>query len=209
MKQARVMLVEDQTLLREGLRRIVESVAVDIKVVAEAGTIGEALRTLEGTQVDLVITEIRLPDGNGLDMLAQIQFRWPQLRSLVLSAYDDPLLIERAIKVRVGGYASKNMTGEELVRAIRIILSGENYLHPRIVTRLMNGRRGPGAACLNDTELKILRLIAKGTSYRDIAGIVHSSERTIRRYCTSIFSKLGVNERAQAVAEAIRRGYLD
>lgn len=205
----KVMIVEDQTLLRESLRRLLES-ENGVVVKGEAGSVAEALATAERLQgeIDIVIMDIRLPDGNGLDAVEGLKKVQPAVKVFVLTSYDDLALVERAMSLHVAGYAPKNSTYEELIGALRTIQRGETYVHPAITRRLVEGFGSHFQDSLTDTELKILQLLAEGLTYGEIATKLFVSEKTVRRYSSVIFSKMNVSDKAQAVAEALRRGLL-
>lgn len=205
----RVLIVEDQTLLREALRRLLES-ENGVQVVGEAGTCAEALRLAaeRSKEFDVVVMDIRLPDGSGLDAAETLNQRHPRLRVFILTSYDDLALIERAMKLHVAGYALKNSTYEELITGLRTVVRGQTYLHPVIAQRLAEGVGAHLANTLTPTEVRLLQLMADGLSYGEIAKKLYVSEKTVRRYAAVLYSKMNVTDKAQAVAEALRRGLL-
>jgi DNA-binding NarL/FixJ family response regulator len=205
----RVMIVEDQTLLRESLKRLLES-EPGVVVKGEAGTVAEAVDAAERSrgEVDIIILDLRLPDGNGLDAVESLKRALPEARVFVLTSYDDLALVERAMSLHVAGYAPKNATFDELLSALRSIRQGQTYVHPAITRRLVEGFGSHFADALTETELKILQYLSDGLSYGEIAGRLFVSEKTVRRYSAVIFSKMNVSDKAQAVAEALRRGLL-
>ncbi|MDI6871067.1 MAG: response regulator transcription factor [Bacillota bacterium] len=205
----RVLIVEDQTLLREALRRLLES-ENGVQVVGEAGTVAEALKLAadRAREFDVVLMDIRLPDGSGLDAAEALTQRYPGIRVLILTSYDDLALIERAMALHVAGYALKNSTYEELIGGLRMVRRGQTYLHPAIAHRLAEGVGSHLANTLTPTELRLLQLMADGLSYGEIAKKLYVSEKTVRRYATVLYSKMNVADKAQAVAEALRRGLL-
>lgn len=205
----RVLIVEDQTLLREALRRLLES-ENGVRVVGEAGTCAEAVKLAESRagDFDVVIMDIRLPDGSGLDAAEELTGKHPGIRVFVLTSYDDLALIEHAMKLHVAGYALKNSTYEELIGGLRAVMRGQTYLHPAIASRLAEGVGSRLANTLTPTEVQLLQLMAEGLGYADIARKLYVSEKTVRRYATVLYSKMNVTDKAQAVAEALRRGIL-
>lgn len=205
----RVLIVEDQTLLREALRRLLES-ENGVRVVGEAGNCAEAVKLAaeRSGEFDVVIMDIRLPDGSGLDAAEELVRRHPGIRVFILTSYDDLALIERAMALHVAGYALKNSTYEELIGGLRAVRRGQTYLHPAIATRLAEGVGSHLANTLTAAEVRLLQLMADGLSYGEIAKKLYVSEKTVRRYAAVLYSKMHVSDKAQAVAEALRRGIL-
>lgn len=205
----RVLIVEDQTLLREALRRLLES-ENGVRVVGEAGTCAEALKFAvdQANDFDVVVMDIRLPDGSGLDAAEALTRNHPGIRIFILTSYDDLALIERAMALHVVGYALKNSTYEELIGGLRAVMRGQTYLHPAIAHRLAEGVGAHLANTLTPNELRLLSLMAEGLSYGEIAKKLYLSEKTVRRYANVLYTKMNVSDRAQAVAEALRRGLL-
>lgn len=205
----RVLIVEDQTLLREVLRRLLES-ENGVRVVGEAGTCGAALRfaTDHAYAFDVVVMDIRLPDGSGLDAAETLTQRHPGTRVFILTSFDDLALIERAMALHVAGYALKNSTYEELISGLRTVMAGRTYLHPAIAHRLAEGVGGHLVNALTPTEVQLLQFMADGLGYGEIARQLYLSEKTVRRYAAALYAKMHVTDRAQAVAEALRRGLL-
>jgi DNA-binding NarL/FixJ family response regulator len=205
----RVLIVEDQTLLRQALRRLLES-ENGVQVVGEAGSCAEALRLAaeRAREFDVVIMDIRLPDGSGLEATGALLAANPAARIFILTSYDDLALIEQAMALHVAGYALKNSTYEELIGGLQAVMQGQTYLHPAIAHRLAEGVGAHLANTLTATELKLLQLMAEGLSYGEIAGRLYLSDKTVRRYAAVLYSKMNVTDKAQAVAEALRRGLL-
>lgn len=205
----RVLIVEDQTLLRQALRRLLES-ENGVRVVGEAGSCAESLKLAaeHAHELDVVIMDIRLPDGSGLEATEALLRANPQTRVFILTSYDDLALIEQAMALHVAGYALKNSTYDELISGLQTVMRGQTYLHPAIAHRLAEGIGAHLANTLTATELKLLKLMADGLSYGEIAKQLYLSEKTVRRYATVLYSKMNVTDKAQAVAEALRRGLL-
>lgn len=203
----RIVLVEDHTLLRQSVARVLTSRA-GIEVVGEAGTVAEGLVVVARERPDVAIVDVTLPDGNGLDLARAIHDSAPEVRTLVLTMHEDDATITRAVDADVDGFVTKAVSPEELFHVLETIVGGAPYLTPSIARRVMAlaSTRSQGAVSqLTRRELEILRLLASGARPQEIARRLSLSIKTVKNYCTSIYSKLGVETGAQAVAEAYRR----
>lgn len=202
----RVVIVEDHTLVRQSL---VKTVAAEdgFEVVGEAGRGDEALDLITRKKPDLVLLDISMPGASGLDVAARLKAAAPAVRFLFLTMHDDDASISRAISLGADGYVLKTASLDELVRAIRAVADGGSYLSPAIARRVMDraGRRERDTS-LTTRELEILRMLAEGARPADVAQRLFLSVKTVKNHLTSIYSKLGVQTGAQAVAEAYRRG---
>lgn len=200
-----VLLVEDQTVVREGLKQLVAS-EDGLTVAGEAGTVAEAVAAARRLQPDVVILDLKLPDGSGLEAARQMLAQKDPPAVLVLSTYEDAALVQSALDIGVSGYIPKIASFVEIAAAIRAAAAGGIVLHPSLVGKVAR-RSAEGAVTAH--EIDVLRLLAAGASYAEIGAKLYMSERTVRRHMNVIFEKLGTSTRAQAVAEAMRRGVLD
>lgn len=205
MATIRILLVEDQTVVREGLRQLVES-EPGLEVVGEASTVAEALAQGRRCRPDLVLLDLKLPDGGGLDVARQLLQGAEPPAVLILSTYTDSALVKSALEIGASGYVPKSASFQEIAVAIRTATAGGVVLHPSLAGKLA---RRSGEAELTQQEVAMLKLLAGGASYGEIGAQLYLSERTVRRHMNVLFDKMGVTARAQAVAEAIRRGVLD
>jgi len=210
----RILLADDHAVVRQGIRQFLEE-AGDIAVVAEAGDGAEALRLVEAHQPDVAVLDIRMPEVTGVEVARRIKERFPQVRVLVLTAYDDDPYVFALLQAGADGYVLKTASGDELVRAVRTVYAGETALSPEIagkVVRQATRRRPEGAAGqvepLTDRELDVLRLAARGLTNRAIGHELGISHRTVQGHMANIYGKLGVNSRTEAVTEALRRGWI-
>jgi DNA-binding NarL/FixJ family response regulator len=204
MSEISLLLVEDQTLLREGLRQLVES-EPGLRVAGEAGTVQEGIAQAKKLQPDVILLDLKLPDGSGLEVARQVLAQRDPPAILVLSTYGDVALVRSALDLGASGYIPKSASFQEIVAAVRAAATGGVVLHPSLVVKVTR----KAEEGLSQEELQMLRLLAQGLSYAEIGSKVYLSERTVRRHMNVIFEKLGVQSRAQAVAEAMRRGLLD
>jgi DNA-binding NarL/FixJ family response regulator len=211
-----ILLVEDQSLVRSGLRLLL-SHEPDMQVVAEAGDGEEALRLVAATKPDVVLMDIRLPKIDGIEAIRRIKQVDARIEVLVLSAFEDDELVFQAIQAGASGYILKDITPENLVRAIRAVQAGMSTVHPSVTRKLlerislMSRRRAAGQRRLHshgltDREVEILVGIAKGASPRELAKRLSVTENTVKSHLRTIYRKIGVRDRSQAVAHAIRKG---
>ncbi len=209
-----VVLADDHAVVRKGIRQFLEE-ADDITVVAEASDGAEAVRLVEAHQPDVAVLDIRMPEVTGVEATRLIKERFPQVRVLVLTAYDDDPYVFALLQAGADGYVLKTASGDELVRAVRTVHQGGTALSPEIaakVVRQATSRRPEGAAdqveTLTTRELDVLRLAARGLTNRAIGHGLGISHRTVQGHLASIYGKLGVNSRTEAVTEALRRGWI-
>ncbi len=200
-----VLLVEDQTVVREGLKQLIAS-EDGLSVAGEAGTVAEAVAVARRVQPDVVMLDLKLPDGSGLDAARQMLKEVDPPAILVLSTYEDAALVQSALDLGLSGYIPKTASFQEISAAIRAAAAGGIVLHPSLVGKVA---RKSAEGALTAHEIDVLRLLAAGASYGEIGAKLYMSERTVRRHMNVIFEKLGTTTRAQAVAEAMRRGLLD
>ena len=210
----RVVLADDHAVVRKGIREFLEEPG-DVAVIAEADDGAEALRLIEEHQPDVAVLDIRMPEIKGVDATRQIKEHFPQVRVLILTAYDDDPYVFALLRAGADGYVLKTASGDELVRAVRTVHRGESALSPEIASKVVrqavSGR--PESAAdqvepLTDRELDVLRLAARGLTNRAIGHDLSISHRTVQGHLASIYGKLGVNSRTEAVTEALRRGWI-
>ena len=210
----KVLLAEDHKIVREGTRQLLEQ-APDMQIVGEAADGLEAVRLAGELHPDVVVMDVRMPRLNGIEATRTITGRFPQMHILILSAYDDDSYVFPLLEAGASGYLLKTASGVELADAIRWVASGETALSPRISTKLVDhlGKRGSHRAAempegLTDREMQVLRATAYGQPNKTIAGSLAISPQTVQVHLRNIFSKLGVNNRSEAVAYAIRHGLI-
>lgn len=200
--------------MRQGVRRFLEGGA-DIAVVGEAANGPDALRLVEVLQPDVALLDIQMPGLNGVEVSRQIKSRFPQVKVLILTAYEEDAYVFAALQAGANGYMLKTAGVEELLDAVRRVHSGQSALSPvvtdKVVRQLQSGK--PQGATeqverLSNRELEILRLAATGLTNKEIAARVFLSDRTVQGHLARIYGKLGVASRTEAVTEALRRGWI-
>jgi DNA-binding NarL/FixJ family response regulator len=203
-RRIRLMIVDDHFVVRSG---VVASLALedDLEVVAEAENGEQVQELFRQKKPDVVIMDLRLPGKNGIEAAALLTKEFPTARVLMFTTYDGDEDIYRATQAGAFGYLLKSSPREELLAAIRALAKGERYLPPAISSRLASRVAGPD---LSPRELEILQLLGRGLSNKEIGAQLFISEDTVKRHISNLFVKLKVNDRAQATAEAIRRGFI-
>lgn len=211
MSPIRIMLADDHALVRQGTRRILEE-HPDFRVVGEAENGEQALELVKHLNPDVAILDIRMPKLSGVDVVRGINGSSPETKILILSAYDDDEYILALMEAGVSGYLLKTAQANDLVEAVRSVAQGKNVLHPDIamkVARLWARRRAlsgqEGSGQLSSREMEVLQLAAKGLSAKAIADNLGISVRTVNGHFNSIFNKLGVSSRIEAVLYALSR----
>jgi len=203
-KPIRILVVDDHHVVRSGLAASI-GLEDDLSVVAEAGNADEALAQFRKHRPDVVLMDLRLPGANGIAITASLRGESPDARVLMFTTFDGDEDVYRAMQAGARGYLLKSAPREELLRAIRTIASGERFLPPELSLRLAQRVSAPD---LSEREIEVLRLVSAGKSNKEIGATLHIAEDTVKRHVSNILEKLGVNDRAQAATEAIRRGFL-
>jgi len=207
----RVMLVDDHEVVRKGIRSLLEA-HDDIVVVAEAGSVRDALVQARGTKPDVVVMDVVLGDGSGIEATRQIRADRPQTQVIMLTSFADEDALFASMLAGAAGYVLKEIRAGDLVSAIRTVGEGKGLLDPTmtaiVLAKLRNTRqllKDEKLARLSPHEERILGLIADGQTNKDIAQELHLAEKTVKNYVSSILSKLGVARRAEAAAYMARR----
>jgi DNA-binding NarL/FixJ family response regulator len=203
----RVLIVDDHPIVREGVTAVLERER-DIDVIGAAATVDEGLRTAARLHPDVILLDLKLPDGENAGSVARFAHEGRGI--VVFTAYDADEDVFRAIQGGARGYLLKGSPAAEIADAIRQVHAGESYLSPRIAAKLVRGVVRPRgrSGLLSARERGVLRLVAAGLSNRQIGETLSISERTVKFHVTAIFNKLGAENRAQAVALAAERGLL-
>ncbi|MFC1920652.1 response regulator [Chloroflexota bacterium] len=214
MSDISILLAEDHVITREGIRKLLEN-EPGLTVVGEAGDGEEAVRLANELKPDVIIMDIAMPKINGIEATMQIKVANPGIAILILSAYDDDEYVFALLKAGAAGYLLKNVSGDELTSAIRAVCQGEPVLDPTIARKVINYFTASGevktvekpSEQLSDRETAIIKLAATGMTNKDIANKLHLSNRTIEGHMRTIFNKLGVGSRTEAVLYGLRKGW--
>ena len=202
----RVALADDQALIREGLKSVINDLP-GLEVVAEAASGEPLLAALEQHAVDLVVSDIRMPGVDGIELCRRLRARGDAPPVLLLTTFDDSKLMLAAVEAGAQGFALKDISPEDLAELIAAIVRGEGRLQPvntsGVAERYPYRDDSPPLDAFNDRELEILRLIAGGYSNREIARVVHLAEGTVKNYISTILEKLNARDRTRAVLKAI------
>jgi len=198
----RVFLLDDHEIVRRGLAELLGS-EPDLEIVGQTGTAASGLREILALQPDVAVLDVRLPDGNGIELCRELRSRLPELNVLILTSYTDEEAMLNAILAGAGGYAIKDIAGLHLVSAVREVGSGRSLLDTRAASTLMAKLRANAAdhgplAGLTDRERTLLDLIGEGLTNAQIAQRMFLAEKTIKNYVSSVLSKLGLERRTQA-----------
>jgi two-component system response regulator DevR len=206
----RVFLVDDHEVVRTGLRDLLESTG-EFTVVGEAGTAEEALRRIPATRPQVAVLDVRLPDGNGVEVCREVRSRLPELGCLMLTSYSDDEALFNAIMAGAAGYLLKQVRGTDLVDAVRKVAAGQSLLDPALTARVLERiRRGDESdellARLSEQERRILTLIGEGLTNRQIAEQMYLAEKTVKNYVSNLLMKMGMARRTEAAAYIARVG---
>jgi DNA-binding NarL/FixJ family response regulator len=202
-----LLIVDDHPVVRDGLRGMFAA-SPDFEVLGEAADGAEAVVLAEVLDPDVVLMDLRMPGSGGVDAIAELTRRGLRCRVLVLTTYDTDSDTLPAIEAGATGYLLKDAPRDELFTAVRAASEGKTVLSPAIASRLVSHVRTPGNEPLSTREREVLALVAKGTSNREIAAVLFISEATVKTHLTHLYGKLGVKDRAAAVAVAYDRGIL-
>jgi DNA-binding NarL/FixJ family response regulator len=203
----KVFLLDDHEIVRRGLRELIEQEA-DIEVVGEAGTAEEALGRIPPTRPDVALLDVRLPDGDGVEVCRDIRSKHPEIHCLMLTSFADDEALFSAIMAGASGYLLKQVKGTDLIDAIRRVGRGESLLDPAMTARVLERLRAPAPddelAGLTDQERRVLDLVAEGLTNRQIGERMFLAEKTVKNYVSNLLSKLGMSRRSEAAAFAAR-----
>ena len=207
MKPIRILLVDDHRIVREGLASMLGT-QQDMRVVGEAGTGSEAITQIMRLRPDIVLLDLEMPDMDGVSVLERVRADFPAVRVIILTAYGTDERILDAVRAGAKGYLLKGAGLDEVLHAVRVAAVGGSLLEPKVAERLLGSmermlRSGKVPTQLTDRERDILMRIARGLSNKAIGEELHLAERTIKFNATIIFQKLGVANRAEAVAKAL------
>jgi DNA-binding NarL/FixJ family response regulator len=210
----RILVADDHALVREGLKRVLEQ-EPDLEVVAEASDGHEAVEQALGDEVDLAIVDLSMPRKTGLQVAQELSRRRPDLRTLILSMYENEQFLFEALRSGASGYVLKSGADDDIVEACRAAMRGQSFLYPSAVEALIRDlmeraeRSGRDFDVLTPRELEVLKLIAEGHTSKEIAKLLVISVKTVDRHRTNMLEKLGMRDRVDLTRYAIRRGLIE
>lgn len=213
MDPIRVLLVDDHPIVRQGVRSVLAN-HPDIEVVGEADGAATLFSSLDTAKPNVILLDIRMPGPSGIEITQRLKREHPEIKIIVLSTYDDDEFLLGALRAGAEGYLLKSASAQVLASAIRQVGQGERLLSPALVTKMMrefeelSKEKSRADSGLTEQELQVLRMIAAGATNKEIAEKLYWSEVTVKRKVQDILEKMGVANRAQAVAEAAKRGLL-
>jgi len=215
MDNIRIIIADDHAVVREGTRTLLER-EVDLEVIGEAGDGKEAIKLIEELKPDVAILDISMPEISGIEVTRRIKPRFPSTAILILTAYDDDEYIFALLEAGAAGYLLKDAHGREVVEAVRSVYSGESVLHPAIARKVIqraivgSPKAGEGKSDIeiSQREKEVLKLAAKGMTNKDIADTLCISIRTVQGHLNSIFHKLSVGSRTEAIFQGVKKGWL-
>ncbi len=212
-----VLIVDDQRLMRDGLRTLIE-LESDLVVVGEAEDGLEAISAYRNTGPDVVLMDVRMPNLNGVEATRRIKSDWDEANILILTTFDDDEYIFEALRAGASGYLLKDVSGKELADAIRVVADGGTLIAPSVARKVVSefARLKPASSKtvetlsdpLSQREIEILKVLAQGHTNKEIGEILHLAEGTVKNYVTSILQKIGARDRTQAALRARELGIL-
>jgi DNA-binding NarL/FixJ family response regulator len=204
------MLVDDHEVVREGLRALLDR-REGMHVVGEAGTVAQAVEVALREKPDVIVMDVRLPDGTGVEACREIRAELPETRMIMLTSYADEEAVMASILAGASAYLLKQTRGHQLAEAVERVARGESLLDPQVTMRVLDQVRNAAAGTgekqppLTENEQKILKLIAEGKTNKEIASEIYLSDKTVKNYVSSILSKLNLRRRSEAAAYIARR----
>ena len=204
----RVFLLDDHEVVRRGVRDLLEA-AGGLEVVGEASTAAEAIQRVPAVRPDVAVLDVRLPDGNGVEVCRLLRAAQPELRCMMLTSFSDDEALLDAIVAGASGYVLKEVRAADIVASVRRIAAGESLLDPQATARVIERLRNPPPedqllASLSPQEQRILALLAEGMTNRQIAGELFLAEKTVKNYVSNMLTKLGMSRRTEAAVYAAR-----
>ncbi len=206
----RILVADDHPVVRDGLIAMLGT-QPDLAVVGEAASGTDVLRQVASLKPDVVLLDLEMPEMNGVQALRQLRVEHPKAHVLIFTAFDTDELIVQAVQAGAQGYLLKGAPRDEIFRAIRVISAGGSLLEPVVASRLIHHVQSEeqlDAQRLTEREMQVLQLLAQGKSNKEIAAMLSISERTVKFHVSSIMSKLGANNRTEAVTVAAQRGLI-
>ncbi len=211
MEKIKILIADDHTLVREGLRKLLQR-DESIEIITEVGDGQGAINVARKLRPDIILMDINMPGTDGITATRVIKREMPSIKVVALTIYEDEEVIEM-VKAGVSGYVLKDVAGSELINTIHRVMDGEVVIHPRVAKRLIKELTREESKKddikLTKREKDVLTLLVKGSSNKDMADIMFISEKTVKNHLTSIFRKLGVKDRTQAAVYALKNRIVD
>lgn len=212
MEAIKILIADDHPVVREGLNAML-SREVDFEVVGEAKDGVEAVSIVKELKPDVVLMDLRMPEMDGVQAMRQIRLTDPDVKFIILTTYSDDDYIFSGIEAGARAYLLKDAPRDELFKAIRAVYKGESLIQPVVASKLLDrfsqlSRRTPSGEELSERELEVLRLMAKGAANKEISAELNIAQSTVKTHITNIFQKLAVNDRTEAVTQAIKKGLI-
>ncbi len=212
MEAIKILIADDHPVVREGLFAML-SREVDFEVVGEAKDGVEAVNKTKEMRPDVVLMDLRMPEMDGVEAMRQIKSIMPEVKFIILTTYSDDEYIFSGIEAGARAYLLKDAPRDDLFKAIRAVYRGESLIQPVVASKLLDrfselSRRTPSGEELSARELEILCLMAKGAANKEISAQLSIAQSTVKTHITNIFQKLGVNDRTEAVTQAIKKGII-
>lgn len=213
MEVIRIMIADDHPVVREGLSAML-SREEDIRVVGEAENGAQAVSKARELRPDIVLMDLRMPELDGVEAMRQIGDHDPNIKFIVLTTYDNDEYIFRGIEAGARAYLLKDAPRQELFKAIRGVYKGESLIQPAVAGKVLDrfaqlSRQTQVPEALSERELEVIKLMARGSANKEIAAELFISESTVKSHIASIFQKLGVSDRTEAVTQALHKGLID
>ncbi|MBM4446762.1 MAG: response regulator transcription factor [Chloroflexi bacterium] len=208
----KILIADDHPVVREGLFAMLSREA-DFEVVGDAKDGVEAVNKAKELKPDVVLMDLRMPEMDGVEAMRQIKSVVPDVRFIILTTYSDDEYIFSGIEAGARAYLLKDAPREDLFKAIRAVYQGESLIQPVVASKLLDrfselSRRTPSGDELSERELEILRLMAKGAANKEISAQLSIAQSTVKTHIANIFQKLGVNDRTEAVTQALKKGII-
>ncbi|MCX6005746.1 MAG: response regulator transcription factor [Chloroflexi bacterium] len=212
MDSIKILIVDDHPVVREGIGAMLKR-EPDFKIVGEASNGLEAVEQARELSPDVILMDLRMPEMDGVEAISRIKEAKPEVKFIILTTFSDDEYIFKGIAAGARAYLLKDAPREELFKAIRAVSRGESLIQTVVASRVLDklaelSRKNPGAETLSEREVEVLRLMAKGVSNSNIAEELSITQSTVKTHITSIFQKLNVTTRTEAVTTALKRGII-